>query len=71
MHYYMFLSLIGGLLGWSDIFGLALASTALLGVGRRCELSSYIFPYVSITVGYLPSVGLFIFTRYVSNILAF
>ena len=65
----MFLSLIDGLFGRSDIFGLVLASADLLGFGQSVGFFSNIFPDVSITIGYLPSLGLFIFTRCVTNTL--
>ena len=46
-------------------------SVALFGVGWQGSFSSHIFPDVSIKVGYLPSLGSFIFIRWVSNTLAF
>ena len=62
MHSCMFLSSFDASLGWSKIFGLALNSAALLVVGGRGGFSSHIFPGVSIKVGYLPIMYLFIFT---------
>ena len=70
-HSCIILSPVDASLGWSGIFGLALASAALLEVGRRGVFYSHIFPDVSITVGCLPSLGLFIFTGCISNTLAF
>ena len=67
----VFLSSVDSSLGRSEIFGLALSSAALLRVGRRGGFSSHIFPYVSITVVYLPSLSLFIFIGCVFNTLAF
>ena len=57
----MFLSPFNVLIRWSAIFGLALASAALLGVGWQDGFSSHIFPDVSITVGYLPYWGILVF----------
>ena len=71
MHFCMFLSPVDASLWWYEIFGSALSSVALLGVGRRGGFSSHIFPDVSITVGYPPSFGLFIFARCVYNTLEF
>ena len=65
------LSLVEALLRRSEIFVLALTIAALLGVGRRGGFSSHIYIYLSNTVGYLPSLGLFIFTRWVYSTLAF
>ena len=50
---------------------LFLVSKALLGFGWRCGFSYHIFPDVSITVGYIPSLSLFIFISCVSNTLDF
>ena len=50
---------------------LALVSAELLGVGWRGGFSSHIFTDVSITVGYLTSLGLFIFKSCVYKTLAF
>ena len=63
MHLCMFSSTVDASLRWFEIFGLALASASLIGVGRRGGFSSHIIPDMSITVGYLTSLGLFIFTR--------
>ena len=50
---------------------LEIVSTSLLSVGWHGGFSSHIFPFLSITVGYLSILGLFIFTRRVYNTLAF
>ena len=56
----MFLYPVTALLGRSEIFGLALASVDLLGVGQRGRFSSHIFLVVSITVGYLSYWGVLV-----------
>ena len=63
MHSCIFLYPVDASLGRSAIFGLALASAALLRVDQRGRFSSNIFPGVSITVGYLPYVGIIYFYK--------
>ena len=58
MHMCMFLSLVYASLRRSVIFGLALASEDLLGVGSIGGLSSHSYPGLYITVGICP-IGFF------------
>ena len=71
MHLCMFSSTVDASLRWFEIFGLALASASLIGIGRRGGFSSHIIPNMYIRVGYLTSLGLFIFTRWIYNTLEF
>ena len=71
MHLCMFSSTVDASLRWFEIFGLALASASLIGIGRRGGFSSHIIPDMSIMVGYLTSLGLFIFTGWIYNTLEF
>ena len=63
MHSCIFLSLINVSLGRSSIFGLAIASAALLRVGRWGGFSPHIFPGVFITVFYMPYFGFVYFLQ--------
>ena len=71
MHSCMFLSPVDVLLGQSAIFGLALASVALLGLVGGADSPPIFFLVCPSRLDVCPIVGLFILKRCTSNTLAF